>query len=305
LNVTSGVVQASLVQILGTALAGTAAQIAAAFTKFFDKAAPTGTINSLPDAVAGAAGGLFLAGTNAATTVTGALTTTFTGNLTGTVAGVTGAVGSVTAGVTLAALESWVAHSGTAQAGAGSTITLAAGAHATDNFYTGMLLKIYGGTGIGQARTILSYVGGTKVATLDRAWITTPDNTSTYAVLWADQPKVDAALQTTTASVVGNVGGNLVGTIGGLAAQAKTDVRAEAVAALVTDTYSEPGQEAPGVNVSLATKINYLYKFMRNKITQTSTTLSVFGDDASTVHHKSTVSDDGTTYTRGEISTGP
>lgn len=43
--------------------------------------------------VAGAAGGLFIAGTNAATTVTTAFTTTFTGNLTGSVASVTGNVG--------------------------------------------------------------------------------------------------------------------------------------------------------------------------------------------------------------------
>jgi hypothetical protein len=38
----------------------TAGQIAAAFKKFFDKASPTGTINSLPDAVPGAAGGLLV-----------------------------------------------------------------------------------------------------------------------------------------------------------------------------------------------------------------------------------------------------
>lgn len=50
----------------------------------------------LPSATAGAAGGLFIAGTNAATVVTTSFTTTFTGNLTGSVA-------SVTAGVTLAA----------------------------------------------------------------------------------------------------------------------------------------------------------------------------------------------------------
>ncbi len=50
----------------------------------------------LPSATAGAAGGLFIAGTNAATTITTALTTTFTGNLTGSVASVTGAVGSLT-----------------------------------------------------------------------------------------------------------------------------------------------------------------------------------------------------------------
>jgi hypothetical protein len=53
----------------------------------------------LPSATAGAAGGVFIAGTNAATTVTTALTTTFTGNLTGSVASVTGAVGSVTGSV--------------------------------------------------------------------------------------------------------------------------------------------------------------------------------------------------------------
>lgn len=53
----------------------------------------------LPSATAGAAGGVFIAGTNAATTVTTAFTTTFTGNLTGSVASVTGAVGSVTGAV--------------------------------------------------------------------------------------------------------------------------------------------------------------------------------------------------------------
>lgn len=192
LDFTSGVVKASLAQILGTAITGTAAQLAAAFTKFFDKASPTGTINSLPDAVAGAAGGVFIAGTNAATTITTGLTTTFTGN-------VTGSVGSVS----------------------------------------------------------------------------------------------------------GNVSGNVTGSVGSLAAQAKTDVNAEVVDALATDTYTEPGQAAPGVNVSLKDKIGYLYKFMRNKVTQTSTTLSVYADDTTTVDQKATVSDDGTTYTRGEISTGP
>lgn len=99
LDFTSGVVKANLAQILGTALTETSGQIAAAFKKFFDKATPTGTVNSLPDAVAGASGGLFIAGTNAATTVTTSLTTTFTGNLTGSVGSVTGAVGSVTGAV--------------------------------------------------------------------------------------------------------------------------------------------------------------------------------------------------------------
>lgn len=58
LDFTSGVVKSNLSQILGTALTETAGQIAAAFKKFFNVATPTGTVNSLPDAVAGANGGL-------------------------------------------------------------------------------------------------------------------------------------------------------------------------------------------------------------------------------------------------------
>jgi hypothetical protein len=53
----------------------------------------------LPSVTAGGTGGLFIAGTNAATTVTTSFTTTFTGNLTGSVDSVTNAVGSVTGAV--------------------------------------------------------------------------------------------------------------------------------------------------------------------------------------------------------------
>lgn len=54
----SDTINANLTQILGTALTETAGLIAAAFKKFFNVAAPTGTVNSLPDAVPNAAGGL-------------------------------------------------------------------------------------------------------------------------------------------------------------------------------------------------------------------------------------------------------
>jgi hypothetical protein len=83
------------------------------------------------------------------------------------------------------------------------------------------------------------------------------------------------------------------------------EVNAEVVDALATDTYAEPGQGAPAATASLAAKINYLYKAWRNKKTQTSTTWSLFADDAATVDQKSTVSDDATTATVGEIATGP
>jgi len=99
LDFTSGVVKANLVQILATALTETAGLLAGGFKKFFNVATPTGTLNSLADAVPGAAGGGFIAGTNAATAITTALTANVTGNLSGSVGSVTGAVGSVTGAV--------------------------------------------------------------------------------------------------------------------------------------------------------------------------------------------------------------
>ena len=67
----------------------------------------------------------------------------------------------------------------TAQAGAATTITLAASSSATNDAYSGWYLEIMAGTGAGQVRQITNYVGSTKVATV-AAWDTNPDNTSTY-----------------------------------------------------------------------------------------------------------------------------
>lgn len=157
-------------------------------------------INNVAAATPGAAGGIFIAGTNAATTVTTSFTTTFTGSLTGSVASVTGNV-------------------------AGSV-----------------------------------------------------------------------------ASVTGNVGGNVVGSVGSVTGN--TNQTGDAYA-LLNAAQAEPGQGAPAVNANVVTKVAYLFKAWRNKVTQTSTTYSLFADDASTVDQKATVSDDATTFTRGEVATGP
>jgi len=103
LSLASGVIESDMTFIHGTALTETSGQLAGSFVKFFNKSSPTGTINSIPDAVAGATGGLFIAGTNAETTVTTAINANIignvTGNLSGSVGSVTGAVGSVTGAV--------------------------------------------------------------------------------------------------------------------------------------------------------------------------------------------------------------
>lgn len=76
-----------------------------------------------------------------------------------------------------------VTRGGTAQAGGASTITLDAGASATDSEYVGDTIKITGGTGAGQPmRAITGYVGSSKVATVDAAWLTNPDSTSVFEI---------------------------------------------------------------------------------------------------------------------------
>ena len=77
-------------------------------------------------------------------------------------------------------------HTGTAQAGGASTITLAASASGADSAYNNMIVRLTGGTGSGQERTITAYVGATRVATVSVAWTPAPDATSVYAVI--DRP---------------------------------------------------------------------------------------------------------------------
>lgn len=74
-------------------------------------------------------------------------------------------------------------YAGTAQAGAATTITLASTFPAQDDEILGYYILITDGTGVDQYREIVDYVSSTKVATVDLAWTTNPDNTSVYLVV--------------------------------------------------------------------------------------------------------------------------
>jgi hypothetical protein len=72
---------------------------------------------------------------------------------------------------------------GTAQSGSTSTtIKLRAGASFSDDAYNNLTIQIISGPGAGQSKTITDYVGATKVATVNSAWTTTPNNTSVYKI---------------------------------------------------------------------------------------------------------------------------
>jgi len=101
-----------------------------------------------------------------------------------------------------------------------------------------------------------------------------------------------------------NANGQVDARVLSLDTQAKADVNAEVLDVLNTDTFAEPGQGDPPATATLAQKIGYLYKTWRNRKTQTSIEWTLYNDDATTKGQKATVSDDGATTTKGEISTG-
>lgn len=94
------------------------------------------------------------------------------------------------AGRRLRQLDAASITDGTAQAGASNSITLAAGASATNEIYDENLIVITEGTGAGQTRVIVEYNGTSKVAIVNRTWEVTPDNTSVYEVIASAQADI-------------------------------------------------------------------------------------------------------------------
>lgn len=82
------------------------------------------------------------------------------------------------------------------------------------------------------------------------------------------------------------------------------DVNAQVLDVLNTDTFAEPGQGTPAATTTLAVKIGYLYKFLRNKVTKGANSVYVYNDDGVTIGQQATTSDDGTTYVRNEFVSG-
>jgi len=73
-------------------------------------------------------------------------------------------------------------HDGTAASGTATTITLDIDASSSDDNYNSYLIRITGGTGEDQQKTITDYVGSTVTATVDSAWTTNPSSDSTFIV---------------------------------------------------------------------------------------------------------------------------
>lgn len=117
----------------------------------------------------------------------------------------------------------------------------------------------------------------------------------------ADVATVDGVVD----AILVDTGTTLPAQIAALENLSAAQVNAEMVDVLTVDTYAEPGQGAPAATSSLKDKIGYLFKAWRNKTTQTNSDYRLFADDGTTIDQKAGTSDDGTTFTRAKISSGP
>ncbi|HLE03481.1 MAG TPA: hypothetical protein VI729_02560 [Anaerolineales bacterium] len=227
--------------------------------------------------------------------------------------------------------------SGTSDAGGSNSTMVDAARTEANDVWNGAWILFTSGTVANQMRIISDFDAATDTITFTpvttasigagityeiipnagadlRLWKgTTPSNVSGSGAIAADVEE----WRTDTPNVL--IGGRVDSDIGAMQSNVVTasalnadavseigdEVNAEVLDVLNVDTFAEPGQEAPPATTTLVKKIGYLYKAFRNRITQTSTTLSLYADNASTVDQKSTVSDDATTYDRGELVGGP
>lgn len=78
------------------------------------------------------------------------------------------------------------------------------------------------------------------------------------------------------------------------------EINAELVDVLRTDAGTELSA-VPATTATLQEKIDFLFQYFRNKRTVTATTETLFKEDATTELGSATVSDDGSTFTKGEM----
>lgn len=151
---------------------------------------------------------------------------------------------------------------------------------------------------------------GTAADNLEAACDGTTYNIGGGAVVAASVTGAVGSVTGAVGSVAGVVSGNVEGsvqsvidavTVGGLDATAKAHVNAEVIDALAVDTYAEPGS-VPAATASLKDMVHWLFSLARNKRTTTSAAETLRNDGDSGDVATAALTDDGSTFTRGEWS---
>jgi hypothetical protein len=149
---------------------------------------------------------------------------------------------------------------------------------------TGYSLSVTPPTAV-QVRTEMDS-NSTKLANLDVAI----SSRSTYA---------GGAVASVTAGVTVTTNNDKSGYSLTVTPATSTDVRTQVDAAL--DAVGTELSSIPSTTGTIRQKLNFLFQYFRNKRTITATTETVFKEDATTTVGTATLSDNGTTFTKGEL----
>ena len=193
-------------------------------------------------------------------------------------------------------LSRWLLAGATSTADSGSTTTVVDTARTeADDVWNGATIIFYNGALIGQARLITDFDAATDTITFAPP-VTTGVTTEGYVILPTAGADVQSWLGTASALAPPNalVAGAVDADVSAIQAAAVDTIWDEAM----TETTG-----APAITGTFRDAIKWLFALSRNKITQTSTTTTLRNDADAADLSTSTVSDDATTYTRGEWST--
>lgn len=134
-----------------------------------------------------------------------------------------------------------------------------------------------------------------------------PDNASIGQIL-GDTTDIQATLGNPVVSVSTDIAAVKADT-GALAIDwqdgGRLDLLLDRLITQIDTPVTEPGQMAPPLSAKMGLKIDFLYKFARNRATSTVTGINIYADNAATIDQKMTHNDDGSTYDRSEVQSGP
>lgn len=262
----TGVPKIDLSYILGTLLTETAGQIAGAFKKWFNVASPTGTVNSIPDAVAGAANGLALVGSSMGTV------SSVTGNVGGNVVGSVGSVAGNVGGNVVGSVGSVVGNVGGNVAGTVGSVVGNIG---------GNLVGNVNGNVVGTVGSVVGNVGGNVTG-------------SVGSVIG----NIGGNVAGSVGSVAGNVTGNVVGSVGSVAGNVSGNVVGSvgSVVAAVTLSFAQALDES-AVGATVGAALNAARVQGLGKWGIAADTLTLYASDNSTAVKAFTLAPSGGPYT--------
>jgi hypothetical protein len=303
LDFTSGVVKANPTQILGTAIStpATAGILDVNLKNIANATVSTSTaqlgVNAVQAGATAWGSGAITAASIAADAITAAKVAD------GTIDAATFATGAITAAAIAADAIGASELAADAVTEIQSGLATAAALTTVDDFLDTEIADI-------QARLPAALVSGRIDASIGAA----AANTITASALAADAvTEIQSGLSTLTAAQVNTEADTALSDVGltttitgRIDAAVSTratpaQVNTEVLDCLVTDTHAEISA-VPAATSSLKDKLNWLFALARNKLTQTSTTQTLYADDASTPVGTSAVADDSTTASRAEWS---